>query len=80
MPWTRTTTDQPQPAQVDTPQALMRREHASKWLAWLEDESRILAVGDTAQEVRTATERAGHLRFNYDWVPTAEARQATCLE
>lgn len=79
MPRTRTTTTPTQPALSDTPQALVRREHAGKWLAWSEDESRILAVGNTAEEIRAAVERAGHSRFIYDWVPPAEARQATGL-
>ncbi len=67
------------PTHGDTPQALMRREHAGKWLAWSEDEVRILAVGDTPEEIRAAVERAGHSRFIYDWVPPAEARQANGL-
>jgi len=58
-------------------QAMIRREHAGKWLAWAEDESRIVAVGDTAEEIRTAAGRAGISRFIYDWVPPIEARQAT---
>jgi hypothetical protein len=78
MPRTRTTTPT-QPPQGDTPQSLMRRDHAGKWLAWSEDESRILAIGDSAEEIRAAAERAGHLRFIYDWVPPAEARQTTGL-
>jgi hypothetical protein len=80
MPRTRTTTAQPQPAQGDTPQAMMRLEHAGKWLAWSEDEGRILAVGDTAEAVRAAAAQTGHLRFIYDWVPPTEARQTTGLE
>ncbi len=79
MPRTRTTPPI-QPAQGDTLQALMRREHAGKWLAWSEDESRILAVGDSAEEIRATAERAGHSRFLYDWVPPAESRQTTGLE
>jgi len=75
---TRTTATPTQPAQGDSPQALMRQEHAGKWLAWSEDESHILAVGDTAEEIRATTERAGHSRFIYDWVP-AESRQTTGL-
>ena len=78
MPRTRTTT-QTQPVQGDTSQALLRAEHAGKWLAWSEDESRILAVGDSAEEIRATAERAGHTRFIYDWVPQAEARQTTGL-
>lgn len=79
MPRTRTTATPTQPAQDHTTQALMRQEHAGKWLAWSEDESRILAVGDTAEEIRAAAERAGHSRFIYDWVPPAESRQTTGL-
>jgi hypothetical protein len=78
MPRTRTTPPT-QPAQGDTPQALMRREHAGKWLAWSEDESRIVAIGDCAEEIRAAAERAGPPRFIYDWVPPAGARQTTGL-
>ena len=54
----------------------MRMEHAGKWLAWSLDESRIVAVGDTTEDVRRAAEAAGHTRFIYDWVPPAEDRQA----
>jgi hypothetical protein len=80
MPRTRTTKAPTPPAQGDTPQALLRREHAGKWLAWSEDESRILAVGDTPEEIRAAAEGSGHPRFIYDWVPPAESRQTTGLE
>ena len=73
------TTPRAQPAQGDTPQAMLRREHAGKWIAWSEDESRIIAVGETAEEIRATAERAGHLRFIYDWVPPADARQTTGL-
>lgn len=78
MPRTRTT-PQTQPAQGDSPQARMRREYPGKWLAWSEDESGIVAVGDSAEEVRATAERAGHSRFIYDWVPPAEERQAPGL-
>ncbi len=78
MPRTRTTPPT-QPAQGDTPQALLRLEHAGKWLAWSDDETRILAVGDTPEEIRAIAERVGHSRFIYDWVPPAEARQPTGL-
>ena len=44
-----------------------------------EDESRIVAIGDSAEEIRATAERAGHSRFIYDWVPPAEARQTTGL-
>jgi len=68
-----------QPPQGDSPQALMRQGHAGKWLAWSEDEKRIIAVGDTAEEVRSAAVGSGYPRFIYDWVPPAEARQVTGL-
>ena len=66
-----------QQVQSDTPQALMRQEHAGKWLAWSEDETRILAVGDTPEEIQAT---AGHSRFIYDWVPPTGSRQTTALE
>jgi hypothetical protein len=65
---------------IASSQTMVRREHAGKWLAWAEDESRIVAVGGTAEEVRTAAERVGISRFIYDWVPPVEARQTTGLE
>lgn len=80
MPRTRATTAQARPVQGDTPQAMMRREHAGKWLAWSEDENRIIGVGDTAEEVQAAAGRAGHSRFIYDWAPSSETRQTTGLE
>ncbi len=76
----RTRTPSTRPPQDDSPQALIRREHAGKWLAWSEDETRVLAVGDSAEEVRAAAERSGHSRFIYDWVPPIESRQTTGLE
>lgn len=80
MPRTKATAARTLPAQGDTPQAMMRLSHAGKWLAWSEDESRILAVGDTVEEIRAAAERFGHSRFIYDYVPPAEARQTTSLK
>jgi hypothetical protein len=50
----------------------MRLAHAGKWVAWTEDESRIIAVADTASELRAAAQQAGHARFIYDWIPPAE--------
>ncbi len=55
----------------------MRLEHAGKWLAWAEDESRIVAIGNTAEEVRDTAERAGYSQFIYDWVPPTESRQTS---
>ena len=78
MPRTKAKASPPRPAPGDAPQALLRRDHAGKWLAWSEDESQILAVGETAAEIRAA-ERAGHPRFIYDWVPPAESRQVLGL-
>lgn len=77
MPRAKATTRQPQPraSQGATAQAMLRQEHAGKWLAWSEDESRILAVGDTSEEVRAAAERAGATHFIYDWVPPTDDRQ-----
>ena len=71
MPRTRKIASPP-PIQGDTPQALMRLHHAGKWLAWSEDEIRIIAVGDSPAEVRATAERSGHSRFIYDWVPPIE--------
>jgi hypothetical protein len=79
MPRSRVADPQSPSPQDDTAQAMIRREHAGKWLAWAEDESRIVAVGGTAEEVRTAAERAGVSRFIYDWVPPIGARQTTGL-
>jgi hypothetical protein len=58
----------------------MRLNYSGKWLAWSEDETRILASGDTPEAVRIAVEKAGHARFIYDWVPSATERQTTGLE
>ena len=77
MPRAKATPPHPKPSQGGKAQGTMRLEHAGKWLAWSEDESRIVAVGDTVEEVRRTAECAGNSRFIYDWVPPAETRQTS---
>ena len=77
MPRARATSARPQKAQSEPDRGAMRLEHAGKWLAWTEDESRIVAVGSTAEEVREIAKHTGHSRFIYDWVPPAESRQTS---
>jgi len=79
MPRTRGSTPRTRPIRDEAARGMARREHAGKWLAWSEDESRIVAVGDTADDVRRAAELAGNPRFIYDWVPSAESRRTTGL-
>jgi len=75
MPRARATTTPAQSPQDRTAQGLLRLEYAGRWVAWTEDERRIIAAGATPEEVRAAAERAGHTRFIYDWVPPAHERQ-----
>ena len=69
----------PAPAQDDTTQSPLRAAHPGKWLAWAQDQSRIIATGETAAEVRAAAEQAGEPQFIYDWVPPIVNRQTTEL-
>ena len=54
-------------------------DHAGKWIAWSLDEKDIIAVGETAEDVRVAAQLAGHVEFIYDWIPPADARRTTSL-
>ncbi len=70
---------QAEPSPGATAQAQLRRAHAGKWLAWDLHERRILAVGDTPEDVHAAALTTGADRFIYDWVPPVTDRSGGSL-
>ena len=50
------------------------RQYGGKWVAWTKDAMKIVAVGETPEEVRAAAERAGVHDPVYQWVPPADER------
>jgi hypothetical protein len=76
MPRIRASHSEPRPSPGKADQANIRLTYPGKWLAWTEDESTLVAVSDSPEELRSAAMQAGHSRFIYDWVPPAGVREA----
>ena len=51
-----------------SPQAAMRLKHAGQWVAWTEGLGRIVAAGDSRDEVRSAALAAGVSRPICEWI------------
>lgn len=56
------------------PDMRLRLEHAGRWVAWFEDFSRVVAVGDDPVVVREAARRAGFEHAPLEWVPPVPLR------
>jgi hypothetical protein len=50
------------------------RKYAGKWIAWSSDGMRILASGNTLDEVQRAAKIAQEQDVGYEWIPPASAR------
>lgn len=59
--------------------AVIRAEHLGRWLAWSADGTRLVAAGETFEEVRAAAARAGAPDAILDWVEPGDGRQVTGL-
>jgi hypothetical protein len=55
-------------------QARLRMEHAGRWVAWADDFSSVVAVGDDPEVVREAARQAGAPRAVLEWVPPVPVR------
>ena len=55
-------------------QARLRLEHAGRWVAWSEDGTDVVTVGDDPESVRQAARQAGSDRVVLEWVPPVPVR------
>lgn len=53
---------------------IVPRKYAGKWIAWSSDGMRIVASGDTLDEVQRAAKVAREQNAGFEWIPPATAR------
>lgn len=55
-------------------QARLRLEYAGRWVAWSEDRTEVVAVGDDPETVHEVVRKAGNVNVVYEWVPPVPVR------
>ena len=55
-------------------QARLCLEYAGRWVAWSEDRTEVVAVGDDPETVHEMVRKAGNLKVVYEWVPPVPVR------
>jgi hypothetical protein len=77
MPKTNRSDRRKRAAEPEIPvEALLRLEHAGRWIAWAEDHQSVVAVGDDHVAVREAARQAGVPHAPLEWAPLLSLRSA----